>query len=99
MVNDYYARLIMRLTERQWDYNIADDYYFERATVEGKELVIGPQRFSVLILPPISTLSAGTLRKLQEFYRAGGTILAIRMLPNANGEFDGDAKIPAIGHR
>lgn len=27
MVNDYYARLIMRLTERQWDYNIADDYY------------------------------------------------------------------------
>jgi hypothetical protein len=91
MVNDYYARLIMRLAERQWDYNIADDYYFERASIEGKELIIGPQRFSAIILPPISTLSAGTLKKLQEFYHAGGTILSIRMLPNANGESDGDA--------
>ena len=86
MVNDYYTRLILRLTERQWDYNIADDYYFERARVEGKELVIGPQRFQAVVLPPVSTLSQKTLQKLQQFYRAGGTLLAIRMLPTSNSE-------------
>jgi alpha-L-rhamnosidase len=92
MVNDYYTRLILRLSERQWDYNIADDYYLERAHVEGKELVIGPQNFQAVVLPPISTLSSKSLKKLQEFYLAGGTILGIRMLPGANGESDNDSK-------
>ena len=92
LINDYYTRLILRLADRQWDYNIADDYYFERARVEGKELVVGPQHFRAVILPPISTLSSATLKKLQEFYRAGGTILAIRMLPNAGSDSDNDSK-------
>lgn len=86
MVNDYYTRLILRLAERQWDYNIADDYYFERARVEGKELVIGPQRFQAVVLPPVSTLGSKTLQKLQEFYRAGGAVFALRMLPSGNSE-------------
>jgi hypothetical protein len=93
MVNDYYTRLILRLAERQWDYNIADDYYFEHARVEGKELVIGPQHFQAVVLPPVSVISAETLKKLQEFYRAGGTLLGIRMLPNISGETDSDLKI------
>jgi hypothetical protein len=85
-INDYYTRLILRLADRQWDYNIADDDYLERARIEGKELVIGPQRFQAVILPPISTLSRTTLKKIQQFYQAGGTVLGIGMLPISSPE-------------
>jgi hypothetical protein len=97
LVNDYYVRMMLRLAERQWDYNIADDYYFERARVEGKELVIGPQRFRAIILPPITTISPATLKKLQEFYQAGGTILGIRMLPSSADEAGEQGKITQTG--
>ena len=85
-INDYYTRLILRLADRQWDYNIADDDYLDRARIEGKELVIGPQRFQAVILPPISTLSRTTLKKIQQFYQAGGTVLGIGMLPISSPE-------------
>lgn len=93
LINDYYGRIILRLAERQWDYNVADDYYFERARVEGNELVIGPQRFRAVVLPPISTISGKTLQKLLEFYKAGGTILGIRQLPEAADQSDADFEV------
>ena len=93
-INDYYTRLILRLADRQWDYNLADDDYLNRARIEGKELVIGPQRFQAVILPPISTLSRTTLNKIQEFYQAGGTVLGIGMLPGSSPEAgDNDADL------
>ncbi len=89
-INDYYTRLILRLSDRQWDYNIADDDYLAQARIEGKELVIGPQRFKAIVLPPISTLSRATLEKIQAFYQAGGTVLGIRMLPTSSPEAGGN---------
>ena len=86
LINDYYTRIIMGLSNHHWDYNIADDQYIAGARVEGNELVIGPQRFSAIILPPITTLSRVTLKKLEEFHRAGGIILGIRLLPTASPE-------------
>jgi hypothetical protein len=88
-VNDYYTRLILRLADRQWDYNIADDDYLARARIEGKELVIGPQRFHAIILPALSTLSRATLEEVQDFYQAGGVVLGIRMLPTSSPEAGG----------
>lgn len=90
LINDYYTRIILQLTNHHWDYNIADDQYLQNARVEGNELVIGPQRFRAIILPPISTLSRATLNKLLEFHRAGGTILGIRLLPTASPEVGGN---------
>ncbi|HEY1806969.1 MAG TPA: glycosyl hydrolase [Acidobacteriaceae bacterium] len=90
LINDYYTRIILQLTSHHWDYNIADDRYLQAARVEGDELVIGPQRFRAIVLPPISTLSRATLGKLLEFHRAGGIILGIRLLPTASPEAGGD---------
>ena len=95
-INDYYSRIIQELSNRHWDYNIADDQYFDSARVEGNELVIGPQRFRAVVLSPITTLSRTTLKKLEEFRQAGGTILGIRLLPAASPEAGGnDAEIEA----
>jgi hypothetical protein len=96
-INDYYTRIILRLAERQWDYNIADDYYFDQARIEGKELVIGPQRFGAVVLPPISSISQKTLKKLQEFYLAGGLVLGIRTLPNGSPEVGGNDQVVQAG--
>jgi hypothetical protein len=94
LINDYYARIILELSNHQWDYNIADDQYLKNARVDGNELVIGPQRFRAIILPPITTLSRATLKKLQEFHQAGGIILGIRLLPTASQEIgDNDSVI------
>lgn len=94
LINDYYTRIILGLTDHQWDYDIADDQYLNQARVEGNELVIGPQHFRAIVLPPITTLSRATLRKLQEFHQAGGVIFGIKLLPTASPEAgDHDAEI------
>jgi hypothetical protein len=86
LINDYYARIILELSKHLWDFNIADDEYLESARVDGNELVIGPQRFRAIILPPITVLSRATLKKIQEFHQAGGVIFGIRLLPTASPE-------------
>ena len=90
LINDYYTRIILGLSDRQWDYNIADDEYLSAARVEGNELVIGPQRFRAIVLPPITTLSRTTLKKLQKFHQAGGMVFGIRLLPTASPETGGN---------
>jgi alpha-L-rhamnosidase/Glycosyl hydrolase 2 galactose-binding domain-like len=96
LINDYYTRILLELSNHHWDYNIADDQYMESARVDGNELVIGPQRFRAIILPPITTLSRTTLKKLEQFHQAGGIILGIRLLPTASPEAGGnDAVIKA----
>ncbi len=96
LINDYYSRIMLELADHQWDYNIADDQYLGSARVDGNELVIGPQRFRAIILPPITTLSRVTLKKLVDFHQAGGIILGIRRLPTASPEAgDNDSEIKA----
>ncbi|MGA7710149.1 MAG: glycosyl hydrolase [Acidobacteriaceae bacterium] len=97
LINDYYTRIILDLADHQWDYNIADDQYLDNAKIEGNELVIGAQRFRTIILPPITTLSRKTLQKLEEFHQAGGTILAIRLLPNSSPEAGGNDTVIESG--
>ena len=94
LINDYYTRIILGLADHHWDYDVADDEYLSKAKVEGHELVIGPQRFRAVVLPPITTLSRATLKKLEDFHRAGGIVIGIRQLPNASPETGGnDAEI------
>lgn len=96
LINDYYTRLILRLAERQWDYNIADDQYLENARIEGNELVIGPQRFRAIVLPAITTIAPAALKKLQQFYQAGGTVFGIRMLPSVSSQTNQDTEELAL---
>ena len=97
LINDYYTRIILGLSDHHWDYDIADDEYLAGADVEGNELVIGPQRFRAIILPPITTLSRNTLKKLLEFHRAGGILLGIRLLPTASPEAGADDAVIKSG--
>ncbi len=90
LIEDYNTRLMLGLTGRLWDYSYLDDHYLEKARLDGRDLVIGDQRFGAVILPPLTTIRRATLRKLTEFWRAGGKLLAVRMLPDSSPEAGGD---------
>jgi hypothetical protein len=80
---------MLELTARCWDYSYLDDHYLEKARLDGRDLVIGEQRFGAVILPPLTTIRRATLKKLSDFYSAGGQILAIRRLPESSPEAGG----------
>jgi hypothetical protein len=54
------------------------------------------EEFRALILPAGDTLSADTARKLLEFYRGGGTIIATLKLPTKSAEFKRDKEIQSM---
>ncbi len=86
MINLYYGNLMNRLAQELRDYDIADSYYLDQATVEGASLRIGKESFRVLVLPPLTTVRRSTLRKIEEFQNRGGTVVAVKMLPTASME-------------
>ena len=68
-----------------------------RTIISNRSLVIDNQEnreeFRVLILPGGDTLSAEAAQKILEFYRAGGTVIALHNLPTRSAEFHLDREI------
>jgi hypothetical protein len=51
------------------------------------------EEFRVLILPGGNTISAAAARKIVEFYRGGGTVIATEKLPSKSAEFGRDKEV------
>ncbi|HEY3836652.1 MAG TPA: glycosyl hydrolase [Bryobacteraceae bacterium] len=68
-----------------------------RTLVNDRKLVIdnkeNREEFRVLILPGGDTLSADVAKKIVEFYRAGGTVIALQSLPSKSAEFHRDREV------
>jgi hypothetical protein len=86
MINLYYGNLMNRMAQELRDFDIADSYYLDQAKVEGSTLRIGKESFKVLVLPPVTTVRRSTMRKIEEFYKQGGTVIAVKMLPTDSME-------------
>ena len=50
--------------------------------VEGRQLRVGGQRYSAVVLPNIERVSPETMQLLEAFARAGGTVLAVGTKPS-----------------
>jgi hypothetical protein len=88
-----YADLIRQLTGHQIDSDVMDSYYLQHAGIKASELTEGNESFRVLVLPPTPTLPVVSMKKIEEFYDAGGTVFALRWIPNnspENGKNDGE---------
>ncbi|MEV7403057.1 glycosyl hydrolase [Streptomyces sp. NPDC091267] len=59
----------------------ADPALIEHARSRGGELVVGRQRYSVLVLPTTPMLSLGAVLALTRFVDGGGTLVAVGELP------------------
>jgi hypothetical protein len=84
--SEQYADLKMRLTEARYDFMVADDYYLAKSTFAGGRLRINNSEFQLLILPPMSTTRRSTAVRVRDYYRAGGTVIALRRLPYTSVE-------------
>jgi hypothetical protein len=54
------------------------------------------EEFRALIVPGGDTLSADAARKIVEFYRSGGTVIATHKLPSKSAEFRRDREVQAM---
>jgi len=81
-----YAALIRQLTGHQIDSDVMDSYYLQQAGIKGSELTEGNESFRVLVLPPTPTLPIASMKKIEQFYDAGGTVFALRWIPNNSPE-------------
>ena len=68
-----------------------------RCDVEKSKLVLNNktnrEEFRVLILPGGEVLSAAAAKKLLDFYRGGGTVIATHKLPSKSAEFGRDKEV------
>lgn len=95
--NQQFAELKLRLSAERLDYQVADDHYMAQSRMEGGRLRIAHSDFRVLILPPMSTIRRATAERVRDFFRAGGTVIALRRLPETSSESGrNDAALKAI---
>ena len=89
-----YRAIIENLRERGVDLDILDDDTVLRTACEDGRLRTGPETFDLLILPAVRTIRRATLERIATFWRAGGTVVALRCLPG--GSMEAGAGDPAI---
>lgn len=74
--------LMPSILESGYNLDFFDDDSFKQAgRVEGGSLVLGQNRYKVVILPDVSRIPIETYRKLEEFVRGGGILIATRRTP------------------
>jgi hypothetical protein len=99
--NDYMETGLMLSHSLRVDYTyLHPEVLLARCSVEKGRIVLNNkenrEEFRVLVLPAGDTLSAETAKKLLEFYRGGGTIIATRELPTKSAELGRDKEIQAM---
>jgi hypothetical protein len=57
---------------------------------------VNREEFRVLMMPGGNTIPVAVARKILDFYRSGGTVVATRLLPTRSAEFGQDAEVRRI---
>jgi len=74
--------LVHGLISAGYDYDGIDFWSIDRvAAVRDGLLAVGPARYQAIILPHLDTMDEVALRKILDFCRSGGTVIATRHLP------------------
>jgi hypothetical protein len=74
--------VIARILEAGYDFDVFDDDVLRTlGKIDGHSLQLGPNRYRVVILPAVERIPLESYRKLEEFVRAGGILIATKRLP------------------
>jgi hypothetical protein len=74
--------LIPRLLESGFNFDLFDDDTLNQAgRIDQAALALGNNRYRIVILPGVETIPLDTYRKLEEFVRNGGILIATRQKP------------------
>ena len=88
-----YGNLAKTLVANGYDFDIVnDDLLQHRTTFRDGRLTINGHAYRLLLLPRATVLPIETLRKIRDFVKAGGTVVALDELPaSASGLKDHEA--------
>jgi len=93
------GELLFRAMRIDYTY-VHPEVLVEKGLVQNHELVlnnkINREQYKVLMMPGGDTFSAEAAKKLLEFYRGGGTVIATSKLPTKSAEFNRDKEIRAM---
>ena len=78
-----FLRLVEALEQLQASFDVVPDEVFASARSSPGRVLIGEQAYQAAVVPPVDSLSAGTVRRLTAMSRSGGTVVAWRPLPVA----------------
>jgi len=74
--------VIPRILESGYDFDFFDDTALAKiGRIEKDGMVLGANKYRVIVLPSVERIPIATLRKLEEFVRAGGVLVATRRIP------------------
>lgn len=74
--------VIPKVLEAGYDFDFFDDDVLKQVgRVENNALALGPNKYRIVILPGVERIPLDTLRRLEEFVRGGGILVATRRLP------------------
>ncbi len=78
--------LLDQLFWSRWDLDVVDSKLLRESVPEaaGRKvyLRIGPERFRVVVVPPVTAVGKGVLRALDSFLRKGGIVVWLKRLPS-----------------
>jgi hypothetical protein len=96
-IDHLYRTALDGLFKARRDLTVIDSRTLIEAKVVGGELVRGPLRWRVVVLPGVDTLPWAAWERLSEFARAGGTVIALGQRPaNTESRFP-DQRLEAWG--
>lgn len=87
-INDDFSYITDKLLRIHMDYDILDQDTFEECKINDGKLEIRNEKYSILILPPMTTIRDKASKKIVEFIRKGGKVLVLSLLPYKNNEGD-----------
>ena len=76
-LGDQFFQLVLGLSKAQVEYDIgSEDIIARNGSVDGRQFVIGRQKYTTVVLPPfIESLNAKTIGLLEKYAQAGGRVL------------------------
>jgi hypothetical protein len=90
--------VIPQILDSGYGFDFVDATMIETlARVEDRALAIGANRYKIVILPGVERIPLAVLRRLDEFARHGGSLLATRQVPSlAPGLREQETQTPAV---
>ena len=83
-INRVYQETIRLLARAGVGALTVDKFYINQMEVRKGRLVRGAQAFSTVILPPMTVMDRESARRLEQFAREGGNVLALGELPTGS---------------
>ncbi|MDH7570753.1 MAG: hypothetical protein QHJ73_14325, partial [Armatimonadota bacterium] len=79
-----------------FDFDLVDEWALSQARIENSRLVLGMERYELLVLPSVTTCAEATWECVRAFFDAGGNLLSCGLLPFQTGEGpEADARLRA----